>query len=87
MTTTGQKRILACIEEYLTSETEDMVDQLVQLQDENKRLRALLAESKRSHGNDCWANPEVVGEDIGNCTCGADAWNARVDVALGTAKP
>ncbi len=43
-------------------------------------LVALLRESKREHSLDCPENPSY------RCTCGADAWNARVEAALGRQK-
>ncbi len=57
-----------------------------------KALRELLLESKRSHfwvDEDCFYScpkaPDYCGnEETDECTCGAEDWNAKVDVALKT---
>jgi hypothetical protein len=65
------------------------IDRLMPLGLEIERLRALLLESKRSHVvcEDCWYSCPASGECCkpdhgGKCDCGADEWNAKVDIAL-----
>lgn len=49
---------------------------------EIESLRALLKESKREHApiTSIYCRRRYIDEDP--CTCGADAWNARIDEAL-----
>lgn len=49
----------------------------------HRTLGALLARSRRGHAGESDYQCEMLCEEDGACTCGADDWNARVDAALG----
>lgn len=68
---------MACV--LAVSRNDELYRRNVVLEERNAALKGLLA--KRPHSFECGAWGVLSGER-GDCTCGASAWNDRVDAAL-----
>ena len=71
-------RVYECMEDGPLDER-DIIPAIVKYMEP---LIALLRESKREHEGEPWPCDATFTRDAGPCSCGADAWNARVDAVL-----